>query len=81
MTTRVTSALVLTAAALLSGCAMTPEEKATFRENFMRGLSATQPMPAPYQIPYYQMPIQQQPRIRNTDCIRTFNGGMSCTTY
>jgi len=61
-------------AGLLSGCAMTPEEQDRFRANFMQGLSAGQPA--------YQAPVYQQPqRMRTTDCIRTFNGGMSCTSY
>ena len=48
------------------------EDQQAFRNNFMQGLSNMQQARPTYQ--------QAPPRITNTDCIRTFNGGMSCTS-
>lgn len=57
----------------LAGCAAgSYEDQQAFRNNFMQGLSNMQQARPTYQ--------QAPPRITNTDCIRTFNGGMSCTS-
>ncbi len=64
-------------AALLCGCAMTPEQQDAFRQNFNNGLAAQQQQ----RVYQQQQPAYQAPRMQTTNCTRTFNGGMNCTTW
>lgn len=65
--------LLLIALLPLAGCAMNPDQQNQFRENFFRGLGATQPV---YQNPGYQMPVNQP---RTTVCQR-WGQDVICTT-
>lgn len=80
MTIRAKISLALTAAALLSGCAMTPEEQDRFRANFMQGLSAGQQFRPVYQAPAYQAP--PPPMQTNTTCRRNgWDGSVTCSSW